>query len=145
MVDVYDPFVMKKVFISYTMRDDYITTTLLLKIEADVSKYNSCYIDFLHNDSENKQERVEIEVQKSKFLVLLKSESISKSNWVQRELKLALKNDIKVIDIVIDKLKTESEISHLVVKAIKANKKFQSTAGSAVHFQRSFLYQSLVC
>jgi len=136
---------MKKVFISYTMRDDYITTTLLLKIEADVSKYNSCYIDFLHNDSENKQERVEIEVQKSKFLVLLKSESISKSNWVQRELKLALKNDIKVIDIVIDKLKTESEISHLVVKAIKANKKFQSTAGSAVHFQRSFLYQSLVC
>jgi len=104
------------------MRDDYITSGLLSTIEKNIHKYWSCYIDILHNDSENKQERVEAELQKSKFIVLLDSESTSKSNWVQRELKLAVDNKIKIINISVDKMKTESEINHLVLKAISQAK-----------------------
>ena len=109
---------MKKIFISYTMHDDYITLSLLSKIAININKYNSCYIDLLHNNSRNKQKRVEDELHKANFLVFLKSESASKSIWVQRELELAIKNNIKILEIIVDKLKTESEINQLVIKAI---------------------------
>ena len=100
------------------MHDDYITSSLLSKIAINVNKYNSCYIDLLHNNSKNKQKRVEEELQQAKFLVFLKSESASKSNWVQRELELAMENNIKILEVAIDKLKTESEINQLVIEAI---------------------------
>ncbi len=106
-----------KVFVSYTMRDCYVTTHFLECLESSICSYSSVYIDILHNNSELKQMRVENELISSNLIILLESESVHESTWVKRELNLANSNAIPIIQVqvrerpsiesIIDKVKNE--------------------------------------
>ena len=78
-----------KVFVSYTMRDGYITPTVLRMIERIlINEGHSVFIDYLNNDSEKKQERVIRELKSSDQVILLISPLVKKSQWVNKELDL---------------------------------------------------------
>lgn len=78
-----------KIFVSYTVRDSIITETLLQRVFESVAVFGSAYIDLIHNDSADKQARVEKELRDSNLLLLLETSSIVKSPWVQWELDTA--------------------------------------------------------
>ena len=85
-----------KIFVSYTTRDRNITKEFLLKLYSELSEFETAYIDLIHNDSENKQKRVFDELESADKIVLIETESVYVSNWVQIELESAkrLKKDI---------------------------------------------------
>ena len=85
-----------KYFISYTTRDKIITPEFLGKINEFFSEKGEVYIDILHNNSKNKQERVLRELNKCDELILIETESINDSNWVKIELEEAEKLDKKI-------------------------------------------------
>jgi len=87
------------IFVSYTTRDKYIDDNLLTAASEVIADYGSPYIDLLHNDSEDKQSHVELKLSQSDLLLLLSSDSIKNSKWVQWELKEAKKKGIPVIDV----------------------------------------------
>ncbi|WP_272151117.1 hypothetical protein [Tenacibaculum aiptasiae] len=76
-------------FISYTTRDKMITLNFLKSIYDVFSSYGNVYIDLLHNDSINKQERVLKELEKCDEVILIETENILKSDWVKVEIKKA--------------------------------------------------------
>ena len=47
-----------KIFVSYTTRDKDITSELLNTVFFKLRKIGKVYIDLIHNDSINKQQRV---------------------------------------------------------------------------------------
>lgn len=90
------------IFVSYTTRDSHINHDSLLSIVEPISTLGKPFIDLLHNDSLDKQRRVEDELDNSNLFVLLKSESIKSSKWVEWEVDKAnsLGIPIKIIRIV---------------------------------------------
>ena len=87
------------IFVSYTTRDDYIEKNYLLEAEAILSKYGRVYVDLLHNDSIEKQQRVHDELLASDVLVLIRSESVRESEWVNWEIRTAKDNLIPTIKL----------------------------------------------
>lgn len=88
-----------KIFVSYTTRDYYINRELLELVSELLSDYGSYYIDLLHNNSQDKQRHVELMLSQAQILILISSDSINKSKWVQWELFEAKKNGIPIISI----------------------------------------------
>nr|WP_285467002.1 TIR domain-containing protein [Vibrio sp. D420a] len=78
-----------KIFVSYTVRDSIVTEALLQRVFESVAAFGSPYIDLIHNDSADKQARVERELRGSHVLLLLETSSTIKSPWVQWELDTA--------------------------------------------------------
>lgn len=91
-----------KLFISYTTRDQHIDKNYLSKIYLFLSTQGETYIDLLHNDSDNKQERVKEELMCSDVLVLINSESVKKSKWVNWEIEMAEINSIPMVILTPD-------------------------------------------
>ena len=90
-----------KVFVSYTMRDGYITPTVLRMIERIlINEGHSVFIDYLNNDSEKKQERVIRELKSSDQVILLISPLVKKSQGVNKELVGANRHHIKVVPYI---------------------------------------------
>lgn len=89
-----------KIFVSYTTRDCVITKDFLSSLEEKISDLGDIYIDMLHNDSNNKQERVKNELQEADIFLLLSTSSIKKSPWVAWEINKA--NSMNVHKITID-------------------------------------------
>ncbi|NLS55673.1 TIR domain-containing protein [Hafnia alvei] len=87
------------IFVSYTTRDQYIDRELLESVFDIVSHYGHCYIDLLHNDTNDKQRHVELMLSQAKLLILISSTSIGKSEWVQWELAEAGKRHIPMLII----------------------------------------------
>jgi hypothetical protein len=85
-----------KYFISYTTRDKIVTKGFLGKINEFFLAKGEVYIDLLHNNSSNKQERVLRELNKCDELVLIETKSINESNWVRIELEEAKKLNKKI-------------------------------------------------
>ena len=56
------------------------------------------YIDLIHNDSTNKQDRVIKELNNSDFIFLIRTEQIDNSEWVDKEISLAKKLNIPIIE-----------------------------------------------
>lgn len=79
------------IFISYTTRDKVISREFLREIEPQLEHFGNSYIDILHNDSKNKQERVIKELERSDVIILLETDNSINSPWVQFELKFAEK------------------------------------------------------
>lgn len=78
-----------KIFVSYTTRDPIVTMSSLFPIVETLSLIGNPYVDLIHNDSANKQQRVEQELINSSMVLLLETESIATSPWVQWELNKA--------------------------------------------------------
>lgn len=90
------------IFVSYTTRDCFINYDSLLSIVEPISILGQPFIDLVHNDSIDKQKRVEDELDKSNLFLLLESSSIQSSKWVKWEINKAksLGIPIKSINIV---------------------------------------------
>lgn len=87
-----------KLFVSYTMRDGYITPSVLRKVEKIlINEGHSVFIDYLNNDSKRKQERVIQELKNSDQVLLLLSPRVMQSKWVNFELGCARCNRIEII------------------------------------------------
>lgn len=88
-------------FVSYTTKDKVITKELLTKFSYKLKENGEVYIDLIDNDSENKQERVLVELDKCDTFILIESKSIYNSNWVKIELDRAkyLKKEIKILSL----------------------------------------------
>lgn len=92
-----------KLFVSYTMRDGFITPSLLKTIEKIlISEGHTVFIDYLNNDSEKKQERVIRELKSSDQVLLLITPKVKQSEWVNKELVCARRNKIDVIPCTIE-------------------------------------------
>ena len=89
-----------KIFVSYTTRDGVITRDFLSSLAGKLSDLGDVYIDILHNDSKDKQERVKNELQEADIFLLLSTSSIKKSPWVAWEINKA--NSLGVHKITID-------------------------------------------
>ncbi|HIF9214741.1 TPA: TIR domain-containing protein [Photobacterium damselae] len=87
------------IFVSYTTRDPHINSDSLSSIVEPISKLGKPFIDLLHNDSSDKQKRVEEELDNSNLFVLLESESIESSIWVRWEVDKANSLGIPIIKI----------------------------------------------
>jgi len=87
-----------KIFISYTVRDGLISKEVLEKLQATMLGDCNVYIDLLDNDSVDKQARVENELRMSDLVVIIKTININKSEWVKREINLANKYNIPIVE-----------------------------------------------
>ncbi len=96
------------IFVSYTTRDEYINRELLINISSILSEYGTFYIDLLHNDAKDKQQFVERMLCQAKSILLLASNSIGESHWVQWELAEATRNNIPifVVPVTSDRIET---------------------------------------
>ncbi len=87
------------IFVSYTTRDRHISTCLLQAVFDVASNFGSPYIDLMHNNSSDKQGYVEFKLSESNMVVLLLSDSIWESKWVQWELNEAKSLGIPVLEV----------------------------------------------
>lgn len=87
------------IFVSYTTRDHYVDRELLENMCEVLSEYGSCYIDLLHNNSSDKQRHVEWMLSQAKLLILLSSNSITRSEWVRWELTKAEESCIPIVTV----------------------------------------------
>jgi len=126
-----------KVFVSYTMRDSYITKHLLTCVERGINSHSQSYIDVLHNDSVLKQLRVENELISSDLMVLIGSESVHESTWVQRELQLAEKHAIPMIRVNVNESMSAESIMDKLSLEIWSYKK-ELTISSSGQSKASF-------
>lgn len=91
----------KRIFVSYTTRGNKVDIYSLRFIEGKLQQLGySCYIDLLHNDSKNKQQRVFNELILSDYFMAIISDNYHFSPWTQKEITLAhkLKKEIIKID-----------------------------------------------
>lgn len=80
-----------RVFVSYTTRDNLVSKGYLKHINYIVTqKKYTCYIDLLHNDSINKQEKVYRELLSSDIFLKISSDNYNCSEWTKKELSIAL-------------------------------------------------------
>ena len=91
-------------FVSYTTIDSQINHAFLKKLSDVLSNYGKAFIDFINNDSINKQSRVEYELRNSKVLILILTENIFNSKWVNKEVDIAKENNIPIFNIEYEKL-----------------------------------------
>nr|WP_277869602.1 TIR domain-containing protein [Vibrio splendidus] len=104
-----------KIFVSYTVRDSMVTKELLEKVNKMLLVFSEPYIDLLHNDSFDKQARVKQELIKSDVILLLESDAISDSPWVQWEIDTAMNLGITVKAICIrNQLPNQSSIRAVI-------------------------------
>ena len=109
-----------RIFVSYTTRDDSINLKTLNEIYFKLSDYGEIYIDLIHNDSKNKQERVLMELDFCDLILLIETESTFESNWVRIELDRARKLRKKVTMIRFKELMEileKQEVSKIIDKS----------------------------
>lgn len=87
------------IFVSYTTRDSYIDRNTLTMVSGVLLNYGPHYIDLLHNDASEKQRHVEEMLSHSQLMILIRSHSIEKSEWVQWELSQANKMGIPIVEV----------------------------------------------
>ncbi|GKV90985.1 toll/interleukin-1 receptor domain-containing protein [Pectobacterium carotovorum] len=96
----------KRIFVSYTTRDNKVDIYSLRFIEGKLQQLGySCYIDLLHNDSKNKQQRVFNELISSDYFMAIISDNYHLSPWAQKEITLACKLKKEIIKIDYRKIK----------------------------------------
>lgn len=91
-----------RIFVSYTTRDNYFNKERLDDVCQLLKDYGKVYVDLLHNDSKDRQGRVEKELVLSSFVVFLITPAVSKSFWFMKEKKIALQQNKKSHEIDID-------------------------------------------
>jgi hypothetical protein len=93
-----------KIFVSYTIRDNSIDKDFLNQLDRFLKESFDVFIDYLHNDSDAKQERIETELISSDFIVLIKTEQTYYSEWVLKEIEIAKKFKIPIFEFEFNEL-----------------------------------------
>ncbi|NQX97226.1 MAG: toll/interleukin-1 receptor domain-containing protein [Flavobacteriales bacterium] len=101
----------KNFFVSYTIRDNTVSIEFLQQIEKFLQNFGTPFIDLLHNDSEDKQSRIENELYKSDCLILINTDKAKESEWVNKELSIACERNIPIYeynfeDLIINKFQS---------------------------------------
>lgn len=92
------------IFISYTTRNNEVTKNALISISNKLKLFGNVFIDLLHNNSIDKQERIVTELKNSDLLILIKSASTLNSEWVRFELETVKKINIPIIELSIEEV-----------------------------------------
>lgn len=71
-----------RLFVSYTLRDGYLDTSILMKVKELYQNCDSCYIDIIDNDSVDKQGRVEQELLSADTLLLIETTTKLSHLWL---------------------------------------------------------------
>lgn len=87
-----------KVFVSYTLRDGEITPMQLRRVSRLLkAEGHTVFIDYLDNDSSEKQARVIYELLHCDKIMLLKTRKVNDSEWVALELAYAQRYHKQVV------------------------------------------------
>jgi hypothetical protein len=86
-----------KIFVSYTMRDGWLSLERLRQMETALSGLGDPYIDLLHNRSFHKQTFVERALASADLFIGCWTPGFSLSPWVQFELEVAQKRQMPTI------------------------------------------------
>lgn len=103
-----------KVFVSYTLRDACVTIEKLMALKRQMPLGYDSFVDIIDNDSEDKQERVDYELEHCKKMLLIKSENIQTSDWVRHELFKAWSLKLPIEEISADIRISETMPRHKV-------------------------------
>ncbi len=96
-----------KVFVSYSMRSGEISIEMLRAFQYQLPLNCDAYIDILDNDSINKQERVNYELENCDSVIHLYSAHSSNSPWVSYELDMAKRLGKRIIEINVNTIQQE--------------------------------------
>ncbi|ELX4209625.1 TIR domain-containing protein [Vibrio vulnificus] len=135
------------IFISYTLRDEVITVDHLKFISEVVSNYGKPFVDIIDNDAKDKQKFVIEQLDNSDLVVLLNTDSVSKSKWVRLEIDRANKNNTPVISIPLNgnqSISLNYINKYLCAELKKANKAFKSDSQRLPFSLRSKYRQALL-
>ncbi|MEZ6938130.1 TIR domain-containing protein [Aeromonas sp. S12(2024)] len=135
------------IFISYTLRDEVITVDHLKSISEVVSDYGKPFVDIIDNDAKDKQKFVIEQLDNSDLVVLLNTDSVSKSKWVRLEIDRANKNNTPVISIPLNgnqSISLNYINKYLRAELKKANKAFKSDSQRLPFALRSKCRQALL-
>lgn len=88
-----------RLFVSYTLKDGYLNTSVLLKVKELYQNCDSCYIDIIDNDSVDKQGRVEQELLSADTLLLIETPMVMQSKWVRYELDVAKREILLLLKV----------------------------------------------
>ena len=91
-------------FISYTIRDGYITFDILSRIKTYFEKFGTTFIDLLDNDSLAKQDRILDEINIADSFILLNTPAINDSPWVAKEIEKAESRQLSIIELTINEI-----------------------------------------
>lgn len=86
----------RKVFISYTFRDSEVSLEKLQSLKRQMPLSSDSFVDAIDNDSEEKQARVDQELQECDSLLQVKSPSVLDSPWAFYEISKAWSRNIPV-------------------------------------------------
>ena len=87
-----------KIFVSYTRLDNIVHMDFLIKLNNFLKTFSHPFIDLIHNNSLEKQMRIEKEISIADYLILLRTHSTFDSQWVQKELSIAKEMDIPILE-----------------------------------------------
>ena len=90
-----------KIFISYTTRDPYVQLNFLHSVAEVVANFGDPFVDLIHNNATDKQAHVESKLVAADLMLLISSESVPKSQWVQWELQKAKSEQIPILSVPI--------------------------------------------
>lgn len=97
---------MIRIFISYTTRDSYLDRDRLAEIDHIASSFGFVFIDALHNDSANRQRRVEQELIEASVVLFIRTSGCSHSEWVGWERHKAMEYGKYCIEVPFDETGT---------------------------------------
>lgn len=104
-----------KIFVSYTTINNENTRHTLYNLSKKLQCLGSVFIDLLNNNEiQNPQKKVLSELDSSDLVILIQTESIEKSRWVQTEINRAKYKNIPIKKIpIIDFDDDEKIFSHI--------------------------------
>lgn len=111
------------VFVSYTMRRKDVDYIFLCTLKQILSSYDliETYVDKLDNHAINHQEYVITKLCSSDVVLLLNTPNINISKWVQKELSIAIQNNIPIVKFEAEQIQnsiTDSQKLEYVVNTL---------------------------
>lgn len=112
-----------RVFISYSTRDGLMDAVTLGEVAGCLPESFNPFIDLFHNDSDDVQNRIRLEIVCCDLFLGLKSPAFFASPWVQFELQIArlCRKQIILLDVNSDAPTTSFSGNHLGHFACHAN------------------------
>lgn len=119
---------MIRIFISYTTRDSYLDHDRLAEIDRVASSFGFVFIDALHNDSANRQRRVEHELIEASVVLFIRTSGCSHSEWVGWERHKAMECGKYCVEVPLN----ETGVWEMNLKDIEGALK-EATSNNAIH------------
>ena len=101
----------KKVFISYTLRDENVTIEKLQALKRQMPLNCDSFVDIIDNDSEDRQARVDKELWECDTFMQVKSPTIGESDWALYEIMRAWTRMIPVNVIDANSIKINNRMT----------------------------------